>query len=237
MRISTAAAILCSMLPAIAGADLQYSQDFSGSSSFTLIPGGANTITTNTGSMVYSRTEGSVLGAMVKTGLPPVSGLFSVKMELDVFLSAAGSWAISMNDGSVFRELVAFANKGSGLKVIGGLDVQFTGNLGPADLALFVNNTATQQTYTDPSGASSLIDAGNVEIWAGETLMHTKAVTGMSTENDFSQLRFLFPGTSTIAGSFEFDDISIETIPEPSVMGLCGIALLGLLMFRRHMEM
>lgn len=235
MKVLAGVALLVSMVPAIVGAGVIYSQDFSGSSGFTLTPGGANTITTNTGSMVYTRTQGSVLGAMIQPGLPAVPGFFSVKMDLNAFLTFAGSWSISMYDSTAltFRELVSLSSKGTGLKVTGGLDAQFTGNLGVANLAMFVNNTTSTQTYTDPAGASSSIDAGNVSVWAGNVLQKTSAVAGMNSANSFNQLRFLFPATSAIKGTFNIDNIVIESIPEPATIGLVSFAAVGLLLFRR----
>lgn len=100
---------------------------------------------------------------------------------------------------------------------------------GTQTITWVMNNSGGSLIYTPPGGGSTNIANDTADVYAGTTLIFDDVAVLTPTQS-MSDLKFAFTdGLATI----NIDNISINTVPEPSALALAALALFGLPRQRR----
>ncbi len=235
MKILAGIALLGFMVPAMAGASL-FTQDFSSSSTvadYTSATPGTNKFNSIgatapdawsiTGGALQLTKGGAVASTINRTTALDAAPLTLFSFQFDVGFAFTGAAA---NTALGFFELDAIGGANWGTF---GFQVDSTGAdntwrvsdgsggfTGVKTVKVYVNDTGSNATYTDPLGAQRTISDTYIDIWVGNTLARSKPVQNLNTANDINAFRFVSPANNGITnGTLTLDNFLIEAIPKP----------------------
>lgn len=88
-----------------------------------------------------------------------------------------------------------------------------TGTLynGTQIITLIANNSGNSKSYIAPDGSTATVANDTYDIWVGNTL-EINDLAALNAGDDLSKFKFALPA-NTVAGTFDFDNISITSLP------------------------
>lgn len=102
-------------------------------------------------------------------------------------------------------------------------------------VSIFFNVTGSTLTYAAPDSSTSDLANNAFEIWVGSTLVESEQDTVSDAGVPIAGVDSFFVQTfnSQTGAIFNFDNMSMQVIPEPATLGLFGFAAAGLIGMRR----
>ena len=257
MRVLAGIALLVSMVPAMAGASVLFTQDFSSSSTVADYTNNATPVTNRFNTIsaaapdAFSITGGALTltkGGVAKTSTigraTPLAAapLTLLSLQCDIGFAFTGQTAgtslgffeLGKGDGTLSWGTSGFQVDSTGSNNVWRITGGGGGFTGVKTVKLFANDTGSNAWYIAPDGSKRTITNTYVDVWVGTTLAKSSIASGINTANDINGFRYVSPAVSAInSGTLTFDKFIVEQIPEPATIGLISFATAGLLLFRR----
>ena len=261
MRVLASIALLCSILPAMAEADLLFSQNFSSSTNyqnyvantvtgtvtgddrFNFLDIGPSAIVSATGNNWQLSNTGdgdTVFGKTLSATPVPL-----LRMQVDVNFAFTGQTQDVAIGYFQFGSPAGGASWGDMGFTVGSADNSFrilggSGNFaGTQTVTMFLNGSGSTKNYTDPLGNQQSVANGYNDVWVGNTFAGSLQYSWSSNPaNAITGFRYVAPnGWLVGAVTTTFDNFNVVSVPEPATLGMVSIAAAGLLLFRRRFSL
>jgi hypothetical protein len=262
MRVLASIALLCSILPAMAEAELLFSQNFTsgtsvsdynantvtgtvtGNDKFNYVDIGQSAIVSAAGNnwQVSNTGDGDTAWGKTLSATP----LPLLRFQVDVTLAFAAGLTLGdpigyfdfgspANGASSWGNMAFTVGSAANTWGILGGSGEFTGT---QTVTMFLNDSGSGAQYTNPLGNQQSVANGYNDVWIGNVFAGSINYPWIDDRNDITGFRYVSPNGWLVGQTTTtFDNFNVQSVPEPATLGMVSIAAAGLLLFRRRFSL